>query len=107
ADENKDYGFYGANYTRWLDDRFTTLVGYRISTTFTRRANTSQTGTRPYTETLENNPSYNVGLSYQVKPWLYAYYGVGKTFDVAKGSNDPLGNSPLDTIGFRDRKSVV
>lgn len=27
AEDNKNYGLYGANYTRWLGDRFTTLLG--------------------------------------------------------------------------------
>ena len=28
---SKDYGVYASNYTRWMDDRLTTLVGYRFS----------------------------------------------------------------------------
>ncbi len=100
ADENKNYGLYGANYTRWFDERFTTLVGYRLSSTFTRRANTSASGTEPWSDTTKDNSSFNLGLTYRLKPWLYSYYNVGQTFDPAKGSNDPYGESPPDTEGF-------
>lgn len=100
AEDNKNYGLYGANYTRWFDDRLTTLLGYRVSDTFSRRANTSTTGTQGWTDVTKENKSYNLGLNYRVKSWLYAYYNVGQTFDPAKGSNDPYGNPPKDTEGF-------
>ncbi len=100
AEDNKNYGLYGANYTRWFDDRFTTLVGYRVSGTFSRRANTVVTGTEGWTDVNKENKSYNLGLTYRLKPWLYTYYNVGQTFDPAKGSNDAYGNPPKDTEGF-------
>jgi hypothetical protein len=100
ANENKDYGFYAANYSEWMDERLTSLIGYRVSKTFKRNPNTSVSGTRPYFETESENPSFNLGLTYRIAPWLYSYYNVGKTFDPAKGSNDALGNPPLDTDGF-------
>ena len=100
AEENDDSGVYVANYTKWLEDRFTTLVGYRRSETGSLRPNTSASGTQPWNETEKTNSSYNLGLSYRIKPWLYSYYNAGQTFDPAKGSNDPYGNAPLDTEGF-------
>lgn len=100
AEENDNSGFYLANYTRWLDERLTTLAGYRASQTWTLRPNTSASGTQPWTETDKNNHSFNLGLNYRFKPWLYLYYNVGQTFDPAKGSNDPYGESPKDTEGF-------
>jgi outer membrane receptor for ferric coprogen and ferric-rhodotorulic acid len=100
AEDNKNWGLYGANYTRWLDDRFTTLFGYRVSSTFSRRANTVTTGTEGWTDVAKENKSYNLGLTYRLKPWLYTYYNVGQTFDPAKGANDPYGNPPKDTEGF-------
>jgi hypothetical protein len=100
AEENDNSGLYGANYTRWLDERLTTLVGYRVSKTWSLRPNTSATGTRGWTEVEKDNKSYNLGLNYRFKPWLYAYYNVGQTFDPAKGSNDPYGDPPKDTEGF-------
>ena len=71
AEDNKNYGLYGANYTRWLDDRLTTLFGYRVSNTFSRRANTVATGTQGWTDVTKENQSYNLGLNYRLKPWLY------------------------------------
>jgi outer membrane receptor protein involved in Fe transport len=100
ANESKDYGYYGANYTQWMDERLTTLFGYRVSKTFKRNPNSSLTGTSPYTESESDNPSFNLGITYRLTPWLYTYYNIGKTFDPAKGSNDPLGNLPPDTDGF-------
>jgi outer membrane receptor for ferric coprogen and ferric-rhodotorulic acid len=100
AEDNKNYGLYGANYTRWLDDRLTTLFGYRVSNTFSRRANTVATGTQGWTDVTKENQSYNLGLNYRLKPWLYSYYNIGQTFDPAKGANDAYGNPPKDTEGF-------
>lgn len=100
AEDNKDWGLYGANSTNWFNDRFTTLLGYRISNTFTRRANTALTGTQGWTDVLKENKSYNLGVAYRVKPWLYGYYNIGQTFEPAKGANDAYGNAPKDTEGF-------
>ena len=100
AEDNKNYGLYGANYTRWFDDRFTTLFGYRLSDTFSRRANTSTSGTQGWTDVNKENKSYNFGLTYRLKPWLNAYYNVGQTFNPASGSNNAYGDAPLDTQGF-------
>jgi outer membrane receptor protein involved in Fe transport len=100
AEENKFWGMYGANYTSWFQDRFTTLVGYRISHSFSRRANTSTSGTEAYRDTPKTNKSYNFGLTYRIKPWLYSYYNIGQTFDPFKGSNNAYGDAPLDTEGF-------
>ncbi len=100
AEDNKNYGLYGANYTRWFDDRFTTLFGYRISDTFSRRANTALTGTQGWTDVNKENKSYNLGLSYRIKPWLYSYYNIGQTFNPATGSGNPYGEPPKDTEGF-------
>ena len=100
AEDNKNYGLYGANYARWLDDRFTTLFGFRQSNTFSRRANTSTAGTNGWTDVNKENQSYNFGLTYRLKPWLNVYYNVGQTFDPAKGSNNAYGEPPKDTEGF-------
>lgn len=100
AEENDNSGLYIANYTSWLDERLMTLVGYRQSETWSLRPNTSASGTQPWTEVTKDNQSYNFGLNYRIKPWLYAYYNVGQTFDPAKGSNDPYGEPPKDTEGF-------
>jgi outer membrane receptor protein involved in Fe transport len=100
ASDNKDYGIYAANYAKWFDERITTLVGYRKSHTFSRDPNTSASGTQAYNDTLKSNSSYNLGLTYQIRPWLNAYYNIGQTFDPAKGSPDPYGNPPPDTEGF-------
>ena len=99
AEDNKNWGLYGANYTRWFDDRFTTLFGYRLSSTFSRRPNTALTGTQAWTDLSNENSSYNLGLTYRVKPWLYSYYNVGQTF-YPNSSNDPYGNPAKDNQGF-------
>ena len=101
AQSAKDYGIYGANYTRWLDDRFTTLVGFRFSNNSTRRPNTVATGTQPWTETDNSYTSYNLGLTYRLRPWLNAYYNAGKTFlPFTRLVGDPYGEIPKDTDGF-------
>lgn len=100
AEDNKNYGLYGANYTNWFKDRLTTLVGYRVSNTFSRRANTATTGTAGWTDVNKENGSYNLGLLYRLKPWLNAYYNVSQTFNPASGSNNAYGDPPKDTEGF-------
>lgn len=97
--DNNDSGFYAANYTSWLNERFTTLVGFRRSNTFSRTPNASTTGTEAWTETDQDSNSYNLGLTYRLKPWLYAYWNMGHTFNPAQGSGDPYGKDPSDTKG--------
>ena len=99
ADVNKDWGLYGANYTRWFDDRFTSFFGYRLSGTFSRRANNALTGTQGWTDLVNENSSFNFGLTYRIRPWLYSYYNVGQTFN-PNGTNDPYGNPTKDNQGF-------
>ena len=96
----KNWGLYGANYTRWLDDRFTTLFGYRYSKSFTRVPNTVASGTEGWTDTDRQNGSYNLGLNYRIKSWLYAYFNTGRTFTSPIRPGDFYGNPPRDTIGF-------
>src|SRR5688572_2134837 len=55
AEENDNSGVYIANYTRWMDERLTTLIGYRMSKTWSLRPNTSANGTQPWTEIEKNN----------------------------------------------------
>ncbi len=100
ADTAKNSGIYAANYTRWFDDRFTTLVGLRLSNSFTRAPNTVATGTRGWNDVSRESTSYNVGLNYRVKSWLYAYYNVGRTFSPPNRPGDFFGNPPKDTIGM-------
>ena len=96
----KNWGVYGANYTRWLDDRFTTLVGYRFSKSFTRTPNTVVTGTQGWTDTDRQAASYNFGVNYQFKPWLYGYFNSGRTFTPPTRPGDFVGNPPKDTLGL-------
>jgi outer membrane receptor protein involved in Fe transport len=97
---SKNWGLYGANYIRWLDDRFTTLLGYRLSKTFTRLANSSLTGTQGWNDTDRQHASYSLGLTYRLRPTLYAYSNLGRTFEPTTRSPDYYGNPPRDTIGF-------
>ncbi len=98
----KDYGLYGANYTRWFDDRFTTLAGFRLTETYRRTPNAALTGTSASAEYKKSSPSYNLGLNYRFKPWLYGYYNAGRTYSPPSDSvgGDYLGNPPKDTIGL-------
>ena len=101
AQSAKDYGLYGANYTRWFDDRFTTLFGYRFSSNFTRRPNTVASGSRAWTDTENTYSSYNFGATYRAAPWLYAYYNAGRTFlPFTRFVGDPYGEVPQDTDGL-------
>src|SRR5688500_10889912 len=84
AEENDNSGVYISNYTRWLDERLTTLARYRMSKTWSFRPNTSATGTAPWIEVEEDNKSYNFVVNYRFKRGLYAYYNVGQTLDPAK-----------------------
>jgi outer membrane receptor protein involved in Fe transport len=97
---SKNWGLYGANYVRWLDDRFTTLLGYRYSKTFTRLANSSLDATQGWADTDRQHASYSLGLSYRLRPTLYAYSNLGRTFEPTTRSPDFYGNPPRDTIGF-------
>ena len=100
ADTAKSSGIYAANYTRWFDDRLTTLVGLRLSKSFTRAPNTVATGTQGWNDVNRESTSYNLGLNYRVKSWLYAYYNAGRTFSPPNRPGDFFGNPPLDTVGL-------
>lgn len=101
AQSAKDYGLYGANYTRWFNDRFTTLVGYRFSSNFTRRPNTLATGKQAWTDTENTYSSYNFGATYRASSWLNVYYNAGRTFlPFTRFVGDPYGELPQDTDGF-------
>ncbi len=100
ADSAKNSGLYAANYTRWFDDRLTTLVGLRLSKSFTRAPNTVATGTQGWIDVDRQSNSYNLGLNYRVKSWLYAYYNAGRTFSPPNRPGDFFGNPPKDTIGL-------
>lgn len=97
--DDKDWGLYGANYTGWFDDRLTTLVGYRLSHTFNRGPNLQLTGTEPWVIASRDANSYNFGLNYRLKPWLYAYYNTGRSFLPTTGDHDPYGVSLPDGTG--------
>jgi outer membrane receptor protein involved in Fe transport len=100
ADSSKNSGIYMANYTRWFDDRLATLVGMRYSKSFTRTPNTVATGTQAWNDAERQSKSYNLGLNYRVKSWLYAYYNAGRTFSPPVRPGDFFGNPPKDTIGL-------
>ncbi|MEO7319347.1 MAG: TonB-dependent receptor, partial [Chthoniobacteraceae bacterium] len=100
ANMSKNWGVYGANYSRWLDDRFTTLFGYRYARSFTRAPNTSTAGTVGWVDDNRQSGSYNLGLNYRIKPWLYAYFNAGRTFTPPTRPGDFIGNPPKDVIGF-------
>jgi outer membrane receptor protein involved in Fe transport len=100
ADTSKNSGIYVANYTRWFDDRLASLVGVRYSKSFTRSPNTVTTGTQAWNDAERQSNSYNLGLNYRVKSWLYAYYNAGRTFSPPVRPGDFFGNPPKDTIGL-------
>ncbi len=100
ADLSKNSGIYLANYSRWFDDRLTTLAGFRFSKSFTRAPNTVATGTQAWTDTDRQSNSYNLGLNYRVRSWLYAYYNAGRTYSPPVRPGDFFGNPPKDTIGL-------
>jgi outer membrane receptor protein involved in Fe transport len=101
-DEDGTYGYYITNYTSWFNDRFATLLGWRITTRTSRRGNISATGTSAWTDTDKTNGSYNAGVSYTLRPGVNAFYNFARSFEPDNGANDPLGNAPKAVQGSGD-----
>ena len=99
--QRRDEGWYVANYTSWLNDRFDTLFGVRESDSFTRSANTSTADLRAWREKRTGNlPSYNAGVDVRLLKWLRGYYNYSRTFNFSVGSLSPLGVNPADPTGW-------
>jgi outer membrane receptor protein involved in Fe transport len=81
--------YYFANYTRWWDDRFATLVGYRTIKTTTPIGSGGNLGTPNQT-----NASYNLGIDGRINGWLRAYYSFSSTYNDSSGFNDFIGTLP-------------
>jgi outer membrane receptor for ferric coprogen and ferric-rhodotorulic acid len=96
--ESNVTGFYGTNYTTWFNGRLGTLVGIRANQTLKRNPNT---GALPsYIDNKKSNQSYNVGVNYEVRKWLRAYYSLSNTYNTPiANANDPLGNLPKTSSG--------
>lgn len=87
-------GFWAANYTAWLDDRFNTMIGARRTITH-QPIVASDVGNMP----TQANNSINIGINVRITSWLRAYYGNSSTYDNAVGFNDPLGNQAPTSSG--------
>jgi outer membrane receptor for ferric coprogen and ferric-rhodotorulic acid len=96
--ESNVTGFYGTNYTTWLDGRLGTMVGIRQNQTQKRNPNT---GSLPsFIDNKKSNQSYNLGVNYELRSWLRAYYSLSNTYNTPiANANDPLGNLPKTSSG--------
>jgi outer membrane receptor protein involved in Fe transport len=98
--ESNVTGFYGTNYTSWLDGRLGTLLGVRANETYKKNPNVTAPVTAAYSDSRKGNQSYNVGANYALLSWLRVYYSLSNTYNTPiANANDPLGNFPRTSSG--------
>lgn len=103
ANQRRDQGYFGVNYTSWWHDAVDTFVGFRESDTFTRNPNTQTNATTAWNEKRTGPyPSYNAGVDFAIPhlQWLRGYVAYSRTFNTTVGSNDPYGNEPKNPTGY-------
>lgn len=101
-------GYYGANYTSWLNGRLNTLVGFRLAslvqeTLFEGRAPTTLDPNTYATKLVEvkDKLSYQAGASYALTSWLSPYVSFSSSFNPAVAQrNDPYGDVPQSSEAF-------
>ncbi len=85
-------GFYGANFTDWLDGRLTTLAGFRSGKAYSRNQSEAPA---PLNSILDESDkkytAFNLGANYRVTKWLRPYIEFSDSYNPAGGSADPYG----------------
>lgn len=72
----ESYTLYGANFSDWMDGRLTTLLGYSLTQFESLSVKAGEpNGVTP----KEISPAWQAGISYEVLPWMRAYYGMGRS----------------------------
>ena len=93
-------GFYGVNYTQWLDGQFNTLVGFRSGDYISDRF--QQPVGRPRWLTEVSTTNFNVGLDWNINRWLHPYVSYSDSVQppFLANSSDPYGNPPSAAHGI-------
>lgn len=73
-------GYYISNFTGWWDNKVTSLLSWRNSSSFLRTPNSSRTGTVGFFEQRTDNSSYTGGVSYSIRPGLNLYYNYAHSY---------------------------
>lgn len=93
-------GFYGVNYTQWLDGKFNTLVGFRSGAYISDRF--QQPVGRPRWLTEVSTTNFNVGVDWNINRWLHPYVSYSDSVQppFLANSSDPYGNPPSASHGI-------
>jgi outer membrane receptor protein involved in Fe transport len=94
-------GFYGVNYTQWLNGRLNTLVGLRQGDYVSDRYQHPTGGVSRYlTETSRLN--FNAGVDYKFNRWLHPYINYSDSVQPPYVANrtDPHNNPPTSAHGI-------
>ncbi|MEN9632070.1 MAG: hypothetical protein RL077_474 [Verrucomicrobiota bacterium] len=92
-------GFYGVNYTQWLDGKFNTLVGFRSGDYISDRFQQPVGKARWLTQVSTTN--FNVGVDWNINRWLHPYVSYSDSVQppFLANASDPYGDSPTASHG--------
>lgn len=68
--------YFGAFTTDWFDDRFTSLLGYRVSNVENKRYERADSK-----RSINSPASMNVGVNFKLNDWLRPYYGYSNAYN--------------------------
>jgi len=93
-------GYYGMNYTQWLDGKFSSMVGVRQGDYISDRFQ-QPSGNISRWLTAVSTTNYNVGLDYSPVSWLHPYinYSDSVSPPFLANSADPYNNPPAASHG--------
>jgi len=99
-------GIFAVNYTQWLDKRLDTLLGFRLGRFYFADVNQgaaptlSSPNSNAYRISAADTPSFNIGVDYEILPWLHPYVTASDSYDAPiSESADPYGILPKTSHG--------
>ncbi len=101
-----DKGLFFINDTSWLDKKFTTLLGARLTKDFSTLL-TEVAPPQNYYLTKGTLFSYNAGLNYNLNNWVHPYINFSDSFNPpSAGNGDPYGNYGDTSHGLGEEVGV-
>ena len=93
-------GFYGVNYTQWLDGKLNTLVGFRTGDYLSDRFQQPVGRSRWLTAVATTN--FNVGVDWNLHRWLHPYVSYSDSVQppFLANASDPYGHPPTASHGI-------
>jgi outer membrane receptor protein involved in Fe transport len=88
---------FAANFTDWMDGKFTTLFGYSVTRFETLNVGQGSSIAQPASLTptpKANHPGWQAGVTWHARPWLH-FYAVSGTAEQAEASTTDIMGNPL------------